>query len=72
MILIIISKPNKSFYNILKIFQHIVLFNIIEKLIKNILSNRIQVHLITLNFIYPNQIDGIKQQSTTDTSIVMD
>ena len=49
---IIIPKPNKSLYNTSKTFQSIVFLNTVGKLIKKFISNRIQVHSITLNFIY--------------------
>lgn len=68
---IIIPKSNKPSYNSLKIFQPIVLFNILEKLIKKVLSNRLQIHSITLNFIHLNQMGSIKQQSTTNTGIFL-
>jgi len=65
---IIILKPNKSSYDSPKIFWFIVLLNILEKLIEKVLSNRLQVHS---NFIYTNQMKGIKQWSTTDTGIAL-
>ena len=49
---IIIPKPNKSLYNTSKTFQSIVFLNTVGKLIKKVISNRIQVHSITLNFIH--------------------
>jgi len=61
LMLIIIPKPNKPFYNTSKTFQYIILFNTIGKLTEKVLSNKIQVYSITSNFIYPNQMGGIRQ-----------
>ena len=69
--LIIIPKPNKPSYDISKIFQPIVLLNIIGKLIEKTISDRLQLHSIALKFIHINQIEDIKQQSTMDTSIFL-
>jgi len=43
----------------------------LDKLIEKGISNRLQVHSITSNFIYPNQLGDIKQHSTTDTGIFL-
>ena len=69
--LIIIFKPNKSSYNTSKTFWPIVILNTVGKLIKKVISNRIQVYSIALNFIYLTQMDGIKQQSTIDAGIFL-
>ena len=68
---IIISKPNKLCYNTPKTFQPIVLLNILGNFVKKVISVRLQVHYITLNFVYPNQMGDIKQQSTIDASIYL-
>ena len=49
---IIIPKLNKLSYNILKAFCFIVFLNMLGKLIKKVISNRLQVHFVTTNFIY--------------------
>jgi len=67
--LIIILKSNKLSYNTPKTFYLIVSLNTLEKHIEKILSSRFQAHSITSGFIHFNQIDGIKQHSTTDVSI---
>ena len=63
---IIISKPNKASYNLPKIFHSIVLLNMLGKLIKKVIRERLQFQVISNNFIYLNQLGGLKQQSTTD------
>ena len=68
---IIIPKPNKSLYDFPESFQPIVLLNTIGKLIKKVISNRIQVHTISLNFLYPNQLGGIQQCSTIDAGVYL-
>jgi len=59
---IIISKLNKLSYDFSKAFYLIVLLNILSKLIKKIISNRLQFHAISLEFLYPNQIGELKQR----------
>jgi len=66
---IIISKPNKSLCDTSKKFQPIILLNMIEKPIEKVISSELGVYSITLNFIYLNQIENIKQWSATDASI---
>jgi len=57
---IIILRPNKSLYNTTKVFHPIILLNMLGKLIEKVISNRLQVYSITSNFIYSNQLGGIK------------
>jgi len=44
--LIIVLKPNKASYNSPKIFQPIILLNMIGKLIENVISDRLQNNLL--------------------------
>ena len=67
--LTIISKPNKIAYNSLKAFWPIVLLNMLSKPIEKTISKRLQVHSISTNFVYPNQLGDLKQQSTTSASL---
>jgi len=69
--LIIISKPNKAAYNFPKIFQPIVLLNTLRKLIQKVISKRLQTQSITLNFVHPNQLGGLKQHLTTNANIFL-
>lgn len=57
--LIIILKPRKTSYNSPKMFQPIVLLNMLGKLIENVISDRLQNQSITLNFVHPNQMEGL-------------
>ena len=50
---VIISKPNKSFYDLSKSFCPIVLLNILGKLVEKMIGKRLQFHLISNNFIHP-------------------
>ena len=68
---IIISKPNKPAYDSLKMFHSIVLFNTFRKLIKKVISKRIQVQSIANNLIHPNQLGGLKHCSTMDISLYL-
>ena len=63
---IIISKSNKTSYNIPKIFWPIVLLNILDKLIEKVVSKRLQFQVLSNNMIHPFQLEGLKQQSTTN------
>jgi len=68
---VIIPKPNKETYNTPKSFCPIVLLNTTGKLIEKAISNRLQFNTIANRFLDPNQLGGIRQRSTTDTSIYL-
>lgn len=70
-ILIIISKLNKLVYDSSKMFYLIILLNILGKLIEKAMSKRLQIYSIVSNFVYPNQLGGIKQQSTLNTGLYL-
>jgi len=69
LILIIIPNHNKLAYNLLKMFCPIVLLNIFRKLIEKVISKRIQVQSIANNFIYPNQLGGLKHCFAIDVDL---
>jgi len=56
---IIIPKPNKASYNSPKIFQPIVLLNMLEKLIEKVIGKRLKFQVISNNFIH-NQLSELK------------
>ena len=58
---IIILKSNKASYNSSKMFQLIVLLNMLSKLIEKVIGERLQFQVIQKNFIYPCQLDSLKQ-----------
>ena len=68
---IIIPKPNKESYDSSKSFRPIILFNTLEKLIKKVIDNRFQFHLISNNFIHPSQLGSLKQKSILDTGVAL-
>ena len=68
---IVILKPNKALYDIPKSFRSIVLLNMLGKLIKKVISNRLQFHVISNNFIHQSQLGGLKYKSTMDAGIVL-
>jgi len=68
---IIIPKPNKSLYDSPKSFWPIVLLNTIGKLIEKVISNRIQIHAISSNFLHPNQLGSIWQCPTMDAGVYL-
>jgi len=68
---IIISKPNKVAYDSSKSFYLFILLNTLGKLIEKVIGEQLQFHLIANNFIYPNQLERLKQHSTTDAGVVL-
>ena len=68
---IVISKPNKKFYDSPKAFWPIILLNTISKLFEKAISERLQFVLISNNFIHICQLEDLKQRSTTDMSIIL-
>ena len=58
-------------YNFLKIFCSIVLLKALGKLIEKFISKRVQNQSIIKNFVYPNQLDGLKQYLTINTGILL-
>jgi len=70
-ILVIIPKPNKASYNTPKAFRLIVLLNTMGKLIEKVISHRLQFHLSANRFLNPNQLGGIRQQSTIDAGMYL-
>jgi len=52
-------------------FHSIVLLNILEKLIKKAISERLQIHSITSNFVHLNQLEDIKQYSTLNAGLYL-
>jgi len=71
LISIIISKPNKVSYDTSKTFRLIILLNTLGKLIEKVIGERFQFQLLSKNIIYSCQLDGLKQQSTTDAGIIL-
>jgi len=49
---IVILKPNKVLYDTPKVFRPIILLNMLGKLVKKVISDRLQFHVISNNFIY--------------------
>ena len=68
---IIIPKPNKKSYDSLKVYQSIVLLNIISKLFEKVVSERLQFLSISNNFIHLCQLGRLKQRSTTDAGTAL-
>ena len=68
---IVIPKPNKVSYDFPKSFILIVLLNILGKLIKKVIGERLQFHVLLNNFIYQSQLDSLKFKATSDASITL-
>ena len=58
-------------YNNLKMFCSIIFLNMLGKFIEKVISKRLQILSIFSNFIYSNQLRGLKQQSTTDAGLFL-
>ena len=52
-------------------FRPIVLLNILGKLIGKAISDRIQLHVVSNNFIHHSQLGGLKFKSTTDAGVTL-
>ena len=70
-ITIVIPRPNKVFYDYPKSFRPIVLLNTLGKLIKKVISDRLQFHAISNNFIHQYQLGSLKFKATSDAGIVL-
>jgi len=68
---IIIPKSNKELYDSPKSFKLIILLNTIGKLIKKVIGDRLQFHLISNNFIYSSQLGSLKQRSMSNVSVTL-
>jgi len=68
---IIIPKPNKIAYSSLKMFCPIVLLNMLGNFIKKVTGNIIQFQAISSNFVHSNQLEGLKQHSTTNVRVFL-
>jgi len=68
---IVIPKPNKSSYDMPKFFRPIILLNTLGKLIEKVISDRLQFHAISNNFIHQSQLGGLKFKFTMDAGIVL-
>jgi len=68
---VIIPKPNKLLYDSPKLFRPIVLLNTLEKLIKKIIEERIQFHIVANNFIHSSQLGGLKFKSIINAGIAL-
>jgi len=52
-------------------FRLIILLNTLGKLIKKVIGERIQFHVITNNLIHPSQLGGLKFKSTINAGIAL-
>ena len=68
---IIILKLNKVSYNFPKSFRPIILLNTLGKLIEKVISDRLQFHLISNNFIHQYQLGSLKFKTISDAGIAL-
>ena len=68
---IVIPKPNKMLYDTSKLFRPIFLLNTLGKLAKKVISDRLQFHVISNNFIHQSQLSGLKFKSTSNAGITL-
>jgi len=63
---VIIPKPGKTAYNILKVFRPIVLLNTLGGLFEKAIANRLQWEAAHFGLLHPCQFGGVHQNSTED------
>ena len=68
---VIIPKPEKLSYNILKAFRPIVLLNTMDKLFEKMIANYLQFEAAKEGVLHPCQFGGVRQNSTEDTGIYL-
>ena len=68
---VIIPKLNKQAYDSPKSFQPIVLLNTLGKLIKKVIADRLQFHIVKNDFIHSSQLGGLKFKSTSDVGVAL-
>ena len=68
---VIILKLNKLVYDHPKSFCSIILLNILGKLIKKVITERLQFLITRNSFIHPSQLDGLEFKSISDTGVAL-
>ena len=68
---VVIPKPNKKSYDLLKSFRPIVLLNTVGKLIEKFIRKRLQFATVANDFIHPSQLSSLKFKSTIDVGIAL-
>jgi len=69
--MVIIPKPNKPSYDSSKSFRPIILLNTLRKLIKKVIGEKLQFHVVNNNFIHPSQLEGLKFKLTIDVGVTL-
>ena len=69
--MVIISKPNRTSYNLSKSFWPIILLNTTSKLFEKMIGERLQFSSISNNFIHLCQLGRFKHKSITDMGIAL-
>ena len=68
---VIIPKPNKPDYTVLKVYRPIALLNTLGKLLTKILANRLQHDATEYGLLHRDQFGGIQKHSTIDAGLVL-
>ena len=68
---VVISKPNKQWYDSSKSFRPIVLLNTLGKLIEKVIGKRLQFQVASNNFIHPSQLGNLKFKSIINVGIAL-
>jgi len=58
-------------YNSPKAFRPIILLNIMGKLTKKVIGDRLQFHVVSNNFIHLSQLGRLKFKSTSDAGVTL-
>ena len=68
---VIIPKPNKPRYNVLKAFCPISLLNTLGKLLTKIIAARMQFDCLKYDILHPGQCGGIVKHATIDAGVTL-
>ena len=68
---VIIPKPGKSAYDILKVFRLIVLLNTLGKLVEKMTVRQLQFDAVKYSILHPNQLGGVAQWSTENAGVFL-
>ena len=69
--IVVIPKPNKTSFDLPKLYCPIVLLNMIGKLFEKMIEEWLQYYTISNNFIHSSQLGGLKQRFTTDMGVTL-
>lgn len=70
-ITVVIPKPHKTDYSVLKVYRPIVLLECFEKLFGNVIADRLQFQATKFRLFHPSQCDGMMAHSTENAGLLL-